>query len=76
MSCVVPITADELAALKKDYRDLISGNKARVVVDQNGERVEFSSANASRLYLMIQEQEALLCPSTPARPNRPMGFIF
>jgi hypothetical protein len=62
--------------MRTDYRDLISGNKARVIVDQNGERVEFTAANAPRLYALIQEAEACLNPSTPTRAHRPMGFYF
>lgn len=72
---LTPVTPAELAQMKLDYRDIVSGNKPRVIVDQNGERVEFTSANINRLYFLIQEQEQLLNPSR-ARPNRPMGFIF
>lgn len=71
------ITLSELARLEKDYRDVISGNKARVIVDQNGERVEFTSANIARLYAYIVEQKALLTPGCARpRPNRPIGFLF
>lgn len=69
-------TLEMLAELRRDYKDLISGNKARVVVDQNGERVEFTAANAARLYAMIQEVAACLEPGATVRPNRPMGFVF
>lgn len=71
------ITLVQLAQMEQDYRDIISGNKARVIVDQNGERVEFTSANIARLYQYIVEQKALLNPCAGrARPNRPMGFVF
>ncbi len=72
-------TPEMLAALRKDYADLISGNKPRVVVDQNGERVEFTSANAARLYQFIQEVAACLpdpCGAVKARPFKPMSFVF
>lgn len=71
------ITLVQLAQMEQDYRDIISGNKARVIVDQNGERVEFTSANIARLYQYIVEQKALLNPCAGrSRPNRPMGFVF
>lgn len=71
------ITLVQLALMEQDYRDIISGNKARVIVDQNGERVEFTSANIARLYQYIVEQKALLNPCAGRRrPNRPMGFVF
>jgi len=69
-------TTEMLAELRGDYKDLISGNKARVIVDQNGERVEFTAANAQRLYALIQEVAACLSPGTAPRANRPMGFYF
>lgn len=71
------ITLVQLAQMEQDYRDIISGNKARVIVDQNGERVEFTSANIARLYQYIVEQKSLLNPCAGRRrPNRPMGFVF
>lgn len=70
-------TKEMLAELREDYRAIVSGNKARVIVDQNGERVEFTSANLPRLYALIQEVAACLEPcSAGVRPNRPMGFVF
>lgn len=75
MNCT-GMTPEILAKMRLDYRDLVSGNKARVIVDQNGEKVEFTSANAQRLYALIQEAEVCLTPGAPKRPNRPMGFIF
>lgn len=69
-------TLTDLAQMRADYRDLVSGNKARVIVDQNGERVEFTSANLQRLYSLIQEVAACLEPGQKPRANRPMGFYF
>ena len=57
------------------YHNLMTGNMARVVVDQNGERVEFTATNASRLYQYIEQLKALINPPT-VNPNRPVGFIF
>ena len=42
------------------YHELRLGKQARVFVDQNGERVEFAVANASRLQAYIMELKGLL----------------
>ncbi|SFD52255.1 gpW protein [Pseudomonas citronellolis] len=76
MACGAAPTIDDLNRARTAYQDLIMGNKPRVIVDQNGERVEFTAASASRLYLYVQQLEQQLCPSGVPRPNRPMGFIF
>ena len=44
-----------LAQAQQAYHDLMTGKSARVVVDQNGERVEFTSINAERLRAYIVE---------------------
>lgn len=68
-----------LSEARSAYHDLILGKAARVVIDQNGERVEFVSANSSKLYLYIQELErqlsALQTPTTTPT-NGPAGFLF
>lgn len=75
MNC--PYTQAQLTEMRADYAALVSGNKARVIVDQNGERVEFTAANAVRLYALIQEAETCLSSGTGIkRANRPMGFFF
>lgn len=74
---ICPYTPEQLAQMRADYALLVSGKQARVIVDQNGERVEFTAANAVRFYALIQEAAACLEPgATQARPNRPMGFYF
>lgn len=75
MNCT-GITPELLAEMRADYTALISGNKARVIVDQNGERVEFTAASAQRLYAWIQEAAACLDPGVKPRAHRPMGFYF
>lgn len=47
-------TQQKLDAAEQAYHDLMTGRSARVVVDQNGERVEFTAANAARLQAYIQ----------------------
>jgi predicted regulator of Ras-like GTPase activity (Roadblock/LC7/MglB family) len=54
------------------YHDLMIGQSARVVVDQNSERVEFTAANASKLLQYINELKAQLGTlSTSRQPLRP-----
>jgi hypothetical protein len=83
MSCT--LTPEQLVVLQARldeariaYHELLTGVKPRVVVDQNGERVEFSATNRQQLYLYIKELEAILCPAPSNSPNnyRPMGFTF
>lgn len=70
-----------LEEARKAYHDLNTGRMARVVVDQNGERVEFVAANRAALYLYLSGLETqvaacsangLSCPT----PSGPAGFIF
>ena len=51
---------ERLAAAKTAYHNLLTGIMPRVVVDQNGERVEFTAANASRLAQYIADLERQL----------------
>lgn len=53
-----------LAEAETAYHDLRLGKQARVFVDQNGERVEFAVANASRLQAYIMELKSMLGKST------------
>jgi hypothetical protein len=59
------------------YHALQTGTLARVVVDQTGQRVEFTAANKANLYLYIQELLGLLgqADSTPIS-NGPARFVF
>tara|TARA_Y100000034_G_C6838695_1_gene379237 strand:- start:472 stop:678 length:207 start_codon:yes stop_codon:yes gene_type:complete len=51
---------DRLTEAEVEYHALITGTKPRVVVDQNGERVEFTAANAGRLRQYIESLKAQL----------------
>ena len=66
-------TSTALAQARTAYHLLMTGRSARVVVDQNGERVEFTSANAERLQAYIA---ALASGLTVPRPTGPIGFLF
>ena len=49
-----------LAAAEIAYDRLMTGKAPRVLVDQNGERLEFTPANAGRLKAYILELQTLL----------------
>jgi len=68
----------QLDAAREAYHNLITGKQARVVVDQNGERVEFAATSASRLLAYIKSLEAECAAATSGRPaaRGPFGFIF
>lgn len=67
-----------LDAAREAYHDLMTGRLARVVVDSNGERVEFTAANATRLQAYIQQLE-IECRGVGLNHGRtrgPFGFTF
>jgi len=67
----------KLDAARDAYDKLMTGKMARVVVDQNGERVEFVATNAYRLAAYIKQLEAeCAAGSRGPRPASPYGFIF
>lgn len=83
MSCDVLVEPIEtlqtrLAAARAAYHRLMTGQSARVVVDQNGERLEFTSVSASGLAAYIADLTAQIAGrlgcAVPA--PRPIGFIF
>lgn len=73
------MSASLLADAQQKYHQLITGQLARVFVDQNGERVEFSATNKTDLYNYIQQLQAeIKCPvPAPGRnPSGPLRFLF
>lgn len=69
----------EIAIALKQARDakhqLMTGKAPRVIVDNNGERVEFNTANVAQLNAYISELEAsMLRAGTTTRG--PLGFFF
>ena len=72
---------DMLADARKAYTDLVQGGAIRVVVDQNGERVEFTAANRQALNQYIQTLLSYMresgCICSPAsRQQKAFRFIF
>lgn len=58
-----------LSEAETAYHALQIGTSARVVVDQNGERVEYTNANRASLRAYIEELKAKLADKdTRARP--------
>lgn len=75
MSTTIP-TETLLARLteaESAYHRLQTGVAARVIVDQNGERVEFVSTTAGRLAAYIQDLKRQL-GILPAGSSGPMQF--
>ncbi len=79
------MTDQEIAALRvkitmleSRYEAIITGTSPRVVVDQNGERVEFSQANSQKLYAYIQDLKSQLPAGDPGQPKfiKPLRFYF
>lgn len=55
---------ERLDDAETQYHLLLTGQMARVYVDQNGERVEYTSVTASRLASYIESLKVLLGSST------------
>lgn len=60
-----------LKEAKAAYHRLMIGKSARVFVDQNSERIEYTAANATRLAAYIRDLETQLGMGWTARPMRP-----
>lgn len=68
----------QLDDARASYHSLLTGTAARVIVDQNGERVEFVAANRGALYAYIQQLEGeIACSAVSCIQVRgPAGFFF
>lgn len=59
------------------YDELLTGKAVKRYIDQNGEQVEYTAANADRLALYIRELRELLNPALACRSApRPLRFLF
>lgn len=67
--------SEKLVEAEAAYHSLMTGTLARVVVDQNGERVEFTATNAPRLAMYIQQLKNLINPPTVSVTG-PARFLF
>jgi len=69
--------AVRLAQAESAYHKLLTGTSARVVVDQNGERVEFTAANRAALYgYILDMREQMATGATVSTPRAPLRFVF
>lgn len=69
-------TQQKLDSAEAAYHDLMTGRSARVVVDQNGERVEFTAANAPRLQAYIESLKEQISGLTSSQARGPLAVFF
>lgn len=74
------MTVEEITILLADartaYHNLQTGTMARVIVDMDGQRTEFMSADRSQLYAYILKLEGMLPVTTPLPYGGPATFTF
>lgn len=69
----------ELDSALAAYRRLTEGGATRVVQDSDGSRIEYTAANAGRLYAriqLLQAQYAACVGGTAPIVTRPLQFFF
>ena len=70
-------TAEKLVEAEAAYHNLMVNGAVRVVVDQNGERVEYTSVNAAKLLEYIAYLKSLIAEEAGIRVSRgPARMIF
>ena len=62
-----------LAQAEEALHNLVTGRMARVIVDQNGERVEFTMTSVTQLQAYIA---TLRGESAVSAARKPIGFFF
>lgn len=67
--------AEKLVEAEQALHDLLTGTSARVVVDQNGERIEYTAASAPRLRAYIEELKRQIS-SPKLGENGPLRAVF
>lgn len=72
-------TDDQIKALivqlETAYIQIMTNSAVRVFVDQNGERLEFGTANADKLKAFIERLYAML-PGYSPDVTKPMRYLF
>lgn len=66
----------KISDAESKYHQLMLGLMPRVIVDQNGERVEFVASNRSALYTYIQQLKSQLPGEYAMSVSKPLGFFF
>lgn len=65
-----------LTQAREQYHKLMMGKAHKVMVDQNGERVEYTAVSVAGLKTYIRELEEFLDPATAARGRGPLRFMW
>jgi hypothetical protein len=68
--------ASRLVQAEDAYHAIMTGRQALVVVDQNGERVEYNRANAFQLAAYIRALKTEIANPTATPITGPMGIWF
>lgn len=67
------IYEERLSGAEKAYHELVTGASIKVLVDQNGERIEFNMASSLRLAAYIAELKRILGRNAVSGPLRFIG---
>lgn len=67
--------AEKLVQAEAAYHSLMIGESVREVVDQNGEKVVYTAANAARLQQYIAELKAQIA-NTSLSSRQPLRVFF
>lgn len=74
--CMADLKA-KLIQAEQAYHNLMTGQSARVFVDQNGERIEYTAINARNLQAYINTLKSQIASGNCGLPvTRPIGFLF
>ena len=67
-----------LTEAQSAYQRIAVGKSLRVVVDSNGERMEFTAASLDKLRTHIRDLQARIAPFDGQQPAyaRPFNFVF
>ena len=72
----LPSLEDRLLAAQIAYHNLMTGKSVREAVDQNGERVTYTAANADKLKAYIADLQAQIDAQTNPRSRGPITVRF
>lgn len=76
LDCMADLQA-KLKQAEQAYHNLMTGQSARVFVDQNGERIEYTAINARNLQAYINTLKSQIASGGCGLPvTRPIGFLF
>jgi hypothetical protein len=68
--------AEKLVDAEAKLHQLLTGSAPRVVVDQNGERVEFNTANSGQLKAYVGELKSKIANGGTEVSRRPLMPFF